>query len=420
VVPPVVIALLLFAAFKIDNTEPQITFPPHPMPADNALDYFHRAFLAAKLMKHKSPYDMSVPPAQGLTLANFHGCAVDAEPALKIMREGLKHPYMNPAARSIKSSIFPVFAELRELERVNSGAADYFAVTGDPGRSMQMRLDGLEMGAMMPKGGVLIAGLVGIACEAIAESKMEPLIPRLSSAQLASTAARLEQIAAKRVSYADIITEEGYTQTALIQETLRDPKTKANPFRAAVDMMGGDSEDDTTSWRERMSLRMKALKFTMQSKSAMLRENAAWNVELANEAKQMYTGPSKVPTPNNLIAEMIGGVFENAREKWVSRDAALVLIRVEVALFRFKKDHGSFPATLAELTPVYLAAIPADPFGGKPLHYALQDGAGFQLYSVGPDLQDNHGVPAKNIGAFQGDIVAGKLFNNRPILYTGP
>jgi hypothetical protein len=69
---------------------------------------------------------------------------------------------------------------------------------------------------------------------------------------------------------------------------------------------------------------------------------------------------------------------------------------------------------------VYLLAVPVDPCGGKPLHYTLKDGGtAFQLYSIGPDLKDDLGRPAKYVGAEQGDIVAGKMYNNRPILYPG-
>jgi hypothetical protein len=413
------VVVCLFAAYKIDNLEPQITLPTHAMPADNARDYFHSAFLASKLMKHKSPYDMLLPPAQTYTLANFQACAADAEPALKILREGLNHPFMNDAFRSVNTT-FPTYPEFRELERVNAGAADYYTVTGNPGRAMQMRLDGMELGAMIPRGGVLISGLVGIACEAIAESRMEPLIPQLSSVELASAAVRLDRISAKRIPFAEIITEEGYTQAAYLLESLRDPKAKANPYQSALEMIGGDPEDETTTWRERMSVRLKALKFTMQSKQAIIRENSEWFAAMAEEARGVYVGPTKVKVPNNLVAELSAGVFDQARSKWVSMDASLNLLRVEVAVYRYKRDHGKFPSALADLAPTYLASVPDDPCGGKPLHYLLQNGgAGFQLYSIGPDLKDDGGVAGKFPGEGNTDIVAGKLWNKKPILYSG-
>ncbi len=273
---------------------------------------------------------------------------MDAEPALKIMREGLEHPYMFPASRPSYTSFpgFSSFSEDRDLERVNAGAADYYAVSGEPGRAMQMRLDGLEMGVMIPRGTTLIGLLVGIACEAMAESNLETLIPRLSPAELTLAAARLDRISAKRVPYADIVLEDGYDNSAMLLQWLKDPKTKANPYKAALDITGARLDDSTSTWRDGMAYRAKALKFMAQSKSAMISENSEWHAAMAKEAQSVYSGPSRVPIPNNLIARMIGGMYNLGRTKSVSGEAALALLRVEVALFRFHKDQGKFPGPL--------------------------------------------------------------------------
>ena len=78
----------------------------------------------------------------------------------------------------------------------------------------------------------------------------------------------------------------------------------------------------------------------------------------------------------------------------VSREARnlanLRLAMAAVALEQFRATHNLYPATLSELTPTGLAAAPADPFDGQPLRYRKQ-GAGYVLYSIGPDLKDNGG-----------------------------
>jgi hypothetical protein len=62
-----------------------------------------------------------------------------------------------------------------------------------------------------------------------------------------------------------------------------------------------------------------------------------------------------------------------------------------VALEQFRAGHGyQYPATLSELAPEYLSAIPADPFDGQPLRYEKK-GGGYALYSIGPDLKDDSG-----------------------------
>ena len=53
--------------------------------------------------------------------------------------------------------------------------------------------------------------------------------------------------------------------------------------------------------------------------------------------------------------------------------------------------NGREPASLAELVPALLPAVPVDPYSGKPLVYRL-DPKGFVLYSVGPNGRDDGGV----------------------------
>ena len=72
-----------------------------------------------------------------------------------------------------------------------------------------------------------------------------------------------------------------------------------------------------------------------------------------------------------------------------------------VALEQFRATHNQYPASLSELVPNYLDATPLDPFDGQPLRYHSQ-GAGYVLYSIGPDLKDDGG---KRMTAKGGDLV---------------
>ena len=68
-----------------------------------------------------------------------------------------------------------------------------------------------------------------------------------------------------------------------------------------------------------------------------------------------------------------------------------------LAIRLFEVEHGRRPASLDELVPEYLPALPADPFtaGGRPLGY-LPDAPQPILYSVGADGEDNGGHWALN------------------------
>jgi len=60
------------------------------------------------------------------------------------------------------------------------------------------------------------------------------------------------------------------------------------------------------------------------------------------------------------------------------------------ALAGYRADHGSYPTRLADLTPKYIAQISPDICGDSDLHYR-RDGAGYLLYSVGPNGKDDGG-----------------------------
>ena len=70
--------------------------------------------------------------------------------------------------------------------------------------------------------------------------------------------------------------------------------------------------------------------------------------------------------------------------------ALVAMWRLGLALKRYQAAHGQYPATLADLQKALDWKIPPDPFSGKPYVYR-REGAGFLVYSVGPDMQDDGG-----------------------------
>jgi hypothetical protein len=120
---------------------------------------------------------------------------------------------------------------------------------------------------------------------------------------------------------------------------------------------------------------------------------------------------AELDPPTNLIANEI----ENARQevahkKWyfmsgillpsltrtLSRQAEdLAILRVTqtaLAVERWRlANPGKLPPSLSELVPVYMKAIPDDPFDGQPLRFKLLE-TGYRIYSIGPDQKDNSGL----------------------------
>lgn len=72
--------------------------------------------------------------------------------------------------------------------------------------------------------------------------------------------------------------------------------------------------------------------------------------------------------------------------------ASLDVARTALALVLYQKTHGSYPDRLDNIAPDFINAIPVDTFSGKSLVYK-KSGKGFILYSLGPNMKDDHGTP---------------------------
>jgi type II secretory pathway pseudopilin PulG len=65
-----------------------------------------------------------------------------------------------------------------------------------------------------------------------------------------------------------------------------------------------------------------------------------------------------------------------------------------LAVERYRLGTGSaLPDSLGQLVPKYLAAVPDDPYDGKPLRYKKPTSKGYLVYSIGRNRVDDGGVP---------------------------
>jgi hypothetical protein len=70
--------------------------------------------------------------------------------------------------------------------------------------------------------------------------------------------------------------------------------------------------------------------------------------------------------------------------------AQLLTARIGLTIERYRLAAGKLPDALTDLVPVYLDAVPRDPFDGNDLRYKRLD-VGFVVYSIGEDLIDDGG-----------------------------
>ncbi len=106
-------------------------------------------------------------------------------------------------------------------------------------------------------------------------------------------------------------------------------------------------------------------------------------------AKPFGAEPLLAPPADALVAYS----FANLRLLWASWtvvQAKQQVLLASLARQSWHADRGGYPATLDELVPEYLATVPTDPFGDRPLTYR-RTADGYQLYSLGPNRVDDGG-----------------------------
>jgi hypothetical protein len=99
--------------------------------------------------------------------------------------------------------------------------------------------------------------------------------------------------------------------------------------------------------------------------------------------------------PISIMIPAVGKIAESSNKAAMRRDATAVALALEL----WKRKHGAYPATLQEMTPEYIPAVPVDRFDGGPLKYRLRDGHA-TIYSSGRDRDDDGGLAPASTGAF--------------------
>lgn len=96
---------------------------------------------------------------------------------------------------------------------------------------------------------------------------------------------------------------------------------------------------------------------------------------------------------------------EKFRDKCAFNEAALRVLRTEIALRLYQLETGAYPAKLEALVPQYLDSVPVDPFSPdlSGLIYKPQTNS-YSLYSVGPDGKDDGGQSFQRLSRSKWDV----------------
>ncbi|MBM3495439.1 MAG: hypothetical protein FJX72_14120, partial [Armatimonadetes bacterium] len=326
---PVVAALGLWAFMAYRARWEPVPIPTHAVPSPNARDDFLRAY--SLFPKERRVFPNSMPLVEEETYEMYRLAAEDAGPALAELRKGLVHEYGAPPRRdAFGPAPLDAHAKFRELARTLSGMARYHELNGRYAQATDCLLDGMEVAAIMDRGGGLIAFLVGSAIEAISTHPMEHILPKLSASGLAHVAVRLETIEGKVTPFADVLREEGYASAAIWQESLRQ-----------FDQAGPRQQWDTLrfygGWPPRDARTVRGLlAMALADRPSLIREHMRYYEAVAEAARRPFAGSLRQGSSTLDGMYGIAGTLDLGSARDASRRACRAVLRTEVALLRYR------------------------------------------------------------------------------------
>lgn len=102
-----------------------------------------------------------------------------------------------------------------------------------------------------------------------------------------------------------------------------------------------------------------------------------------------------------VLARSIMPMYERFCASMDDARAEAALAQVLIAALQYKKRVGAYPSSLEQLA----VKVPSDPYSGTELIYK-RSSRGFEVYSIGQDLRDNHGtIETGNPDDRRGDLV---------------
>jgi hypothetical protein len=123
------------------------------------------------------------------------------------------------------------------------------------------------------------------------------------------------------------------------------------------------------------------------------------NARLQSEVSFGWHGLMK----HRLLAALLLPAVVKVHRKAAEAQTGAQQGAIACALERYRRKRGEYPDELTQLAPEFMANVPHDVIGGKPMRY--KRGKQFVLYSVGWDEKDNGGTPGKVLWDEQGDWV---------------
>jgi len=315
-----------------------------------------------------------------------------------------------PSTQPGITAVFPELGIARKLARINAARFDVAREEGDAtelGRAMEANL---ALARMCSLQGTMIHGLVGEAIESLAVSRAVTALVRSPSVEVVEAISQAIDRQAPRPDILHTLRGEYLYELDTVCWIFGDPRNvRFGRLSPRLKRIGIEGSFTTP------------LGFYWQNRDELAALYAYFTPIVTQEPNVRPAGAGAYAVPRLLLLETMTPAINRGIE--VEHHANLMRrgIRAMLALEKHRIERGSYPASLVELVPAYLDALPLDPGSGKPLAYRRVEPVGdpnkrgFLLYSVGSDMQDNGGTPCAD-DCFNAGRTAGNtdFIINRP------
>lgn len=109
-----------------------------------------------------------------------------------------------------------------------------------------------------------------------------------------------------------------------------------------------------------------------------------------DELDRMLGERHGISSPHHILPALSLPVFWSILRQAIYSEAVRRQACTAIAIERYRLAHAKLPASLGELVPAFLAAVPLDPIDRQPMRYRVEGNA-FTLWSIAMDSHDDHG-----------------------------
>ena len=377
-------------------------FDPPPVPdGANAAAYLRQAIAVQNTTLGPSASSVAFPdsppyPAQWHAMADAAAAANAA--ALAPLRQARAHDAADwgVGVRSPTSPpLFPLLNQARGLANTSGDAAMREHLRGNDAAALELARDVRHLARSVDRQPWLISHIVATGCEALALNRIMMMAPALEVApggedvragsavpdgpatrgQVKALIAELAGPDARRLSAAAGLASE----RMVLAESVR-AATAGNPVLRPLYQAEERRVLAATEW-----FAPAAAQQTWSGLRAVL---------ASRPAGPPRSGPGRI---GNLLSRTMLPALQGTFDRDIHVEAERRMTAVSLAVRLYRIDRGAWPASLDELVPAYLPAVPADPFApaGEPLRYVLNKGGmpsgedRPMVYSVGENQADD-------------------------------